>query len=293
MKRNKRKIKIVAAIAVSLAILCLVFGTFDKDAKPNDDNIIIESTVASDANQDSESQLPSSDKLDSVLDNLKDKIKEEITENKNNSSNDNSSSISLSNIPEFNGKAYIAINNNEPSFTKSEITNKSFEKYSNLDSLGRCGVVYACLGKETMPARDEERGSISNVYPSGWKQAKYDTVDGKYLYNRCHLIGWQLSAENANKKNLITGTRYFNTEGMLPFENIVADYIYETGNHVMYRVTPIYNGNELVARGVQIEAYSVEDEGDGIYFNVYCYNNQPGITINYSTGASWLSDPKR
>ena len=138
-----------------------------------------------------------------------------------------------------------------------------------------------------MPKPDEERGSISSVKPSGWVQAQYDCVSGKYLYNRCHLLGWQLSAENANKRNLITGTRYMNTEGMLPFENMVADYIRETNNHVAYRVTPIYDGNDLVARGVQMEAYSVEDEGEGICFNVFCYNVQPGVKIDYSTGRSW------
>ena len=184
--------------------------------------------------------------------------------------------------------AYEVLNNNTPYFTESEITTKSYEFYSELDSLDRCGVVMACVGRDLMPT--DERGSISSVTPSGWVQAKYDTalVDGGYLYNRAHLIGWQLTGENANERNLITGTRYFNVEGMLPFENMVADYIKETGNHVMYRVTPDFQGNNLVATGVTMEAYSVEDDGDGVQFCVYVYNYQPGIIIDYATGKSRL-----
>ncbi len=189
-------------------------------------------------------------------------------------------------IPAYSGKPYVVINNNIPSFSSAELTTVGYERYRALDSYGRCSVALASCGKEIMPKEDEERGSISNVYPSGWKQAKYDGISGSYLYNRCHLIGWQLSAENANRKNLITGTRYLNTEGMLPFENMVADYIRETGNHVAYRITPVFEGNNLLASGVQMEAYSVEDDGEGICFNVYCYNVQPGIKIDYSTGAS-------
>ena len=195
--------------------------------------------------------------------------------------------IDVFDVPAFSGSPYVAINNNVPGFSDSEITDKSYETYGALDSLGRCTVAYACLGKDIMPT--EERGSIGQVKPSGWHTVKYDCVDGKYLYNRCHLIGFQLSGENANTKNLITGTRYMNVDGMLPFENMVADYIKETNNHVMYRVTPVFDGNNLVASGVQIEAYSVEDEGDGICFNVYCYNNQPGVEIDYSDGSSKLS----
>lgn len=190
-------------------------------------------------------------------------------------------------------EAFITLNDNVPYFTDDEkATTKAYEKYSELDSLGRCGVVIACIGRELMPKADEERGSISSVTPSGWEQAKYDTklIDGGYLYNRAHLIGWQLTAENANERNLITGTRYFNVDGMLPFENLVADYIKETGNHVMYRVTPDFEGNNLVATGVTMEAYSVEDNGDGIQFCVYVYNFQPGILIDYSTGKSRLDD---
>lgn len=192
-------------------------------------------------------------------------------------------------IAPYSGTPYIVLNANNPNFAEADITKASYEFYSELDSLGRCGYTIACVGKDIMPTEDRE--SISSVKPSGWINKEYDSklVDGRYIYNRCHLIGFQLTGENANKLNLITGTRYMNVDGMLPFENMVADYVKETGNHVMYRVTPIYVGNNLVASGVQMEAYSVEDDGDGISFNVYVYNVQPGITINYATGDNWLS----
>lgn len=183
-------------------------------------------------------------------------------------------------------KPYAEVNDNVPQFTEEQITTESFESYSDLDDLGRCGPAIACIGKDIMPT--EERGAIGQVKPSGWQMAKYDIVDGKYLYNRCHLIGYQLSGENANEKNLITGTRYMNMEGMLPFENMVAAYIEETDNHVMYRVTPIFTENNLLADGVQMEAFSVEDNGKGISFNVFVYNMQPGIEINYLDGTSKL-----
>ena len=182
-------------------------------------------------------------------------------------------------------EAYIKVNGNVPLFSDEEKkTAAAFESYSDLDALGRCGVAFACVGKETMPT--EERGPIGSIKPSGWHSEKYDFVDGKYLYNRCHLIGYQLTAENANEKNLITGTRYLNTKGMLPFENMVADYVKETGNHVLYRVTPVFEGKNLVASGVYMEAYSVEDDGDGICFYVYVFNRQPGVKIDYLTGDS-------
>ena len=180
---------------------------------------------------------------------------------------------------------YIKVNGNVPRFSEEEKKNAAaFESYSDLDALGRCGVAFACVGKETMPT--EERGPIGSIKPSGWHSVKYDFVDGKYLYNRCHLIGYQLTAENANEKNLITGTRYLNTKGMLSFENMVADYVKETGNHVLYRVTPVFEGKNLVASGVYMEAYSVEDDGDGICFYVYVFNRQPGVKIDYLTGDS-------
>ncbi|MCI8647812.1 MAG: DNA/RNA non-specific endonuclease [Firmicutes bacterium] len=193
----------------------------------------------------------------------------------------------LENIPDYSGEPYIAINDNEPDFEEEDFTEESFETYSELDSLGRCGEAFANIGRDLMPS--EKRGSIGQVKPSGWKTVKYDFVDGKYLYNRCHLIGYQLTAENANERNLITGTRYMNVQGMLPFENMVADYIKETGNHVLYRVRPVFEGDNLVASGVQMEAESVEDQGESISFNVYVYNNQQGVDINYATGESALS----
>lgn len=194
----------------------------------------------------------------------------------------------LSSIPKYSGSPYVAVNDNNPYFKKSDYTTKSFENYAPLDSLGRCGVAYANIGKDIMPT--EERGSIGMVKPSGWHSIRYENVEGKYLYNRCHLIGYQLSAENANTSNLITGTRYLNIQGMLPFENMVADYVKATDNHVLYRVTPIFEGNNLLASGVLMEGYSVEDDGDGICYNVYCYNVQPGIKIDYATGDSEAED---
>ncbi len=193
-------------------------------------------------------------------------------------------SDSVKDVPEFSGQAYVVINDGQPEFTEEDMTVQAYEYYSPLDMLGRCGYAMACLGQELMPT--EERGTIGQVKPSGWQTVKYDFVDGKYLYNRCHLIGFQLAGENANEQNLITGTRYLNTEGMLPFENEVAQYIEDTANHVLYRVTPVYDGSNLLARGVQIEALSVEDGGAGICFNIYCYNNQPGVVIDYRTGES-------
>ena len=199
---------------------------------------------------------------------------------------------SVEGIPDYSGKPYVVLNDNKPDFKIAEITDTSYEFYSELDFLARCGYTMACIGKDLMPTEDRE--SISSVKPSGWVNVKYDTelVDGGYIYNRCHLIGFQLTGENANKQNLITGTRYMNVDGMLPFENMVADYVRETENHVMYRVTPIFVGNNLLASGVRLEAYSVEDNGEGVCFHVFVYNVQPGITINYATGENWLSGEK-
>ena len=196
-------------------------------------------------------------------------------------------SFNLDDIPEFDGKTpYVIINNNEPNFPEEDFNSNSFEEYSELDSLGRCGVAYANVSKDTMPT--EARGEISKVKPTGWHTVKYDCVEGKYLYNRCHLIGYQLTAENANKQNLITGTRYLNVDGMLPFENQVAEYVKQENGHVLYRVTPIFKENNLVANGVQMEAESVEDKGEKVKFNVYAYNVQPNIKIDYLTGNSEL-----
>ena len=188
-------------------------------------------------------------------------------------------------IPEYSGNPYVELNGNLPYFTDEELSTTAFELYSELDSLGRCGAGYANICKEIMPT--EERGSIGMVKPTGWHTVKYDCIADRYLYNRCHLIGYQLAGENANEKNLITGTRYLNVDGMLPFENEVADYVNDTDNHVLYRVTPVFSGDNLLASGVIIEAKSVEDNGAGVQFNVYCYNVQPGISIDYTTGESW------
>ena len=196
-----------------------------------------------------------------------------------------------SGIPEYSGAPSVAINDNKPQFSSDEITTSSFESYGALDKLGRCTTATACIGKDLMPT--EERDSIGMVKPTGWKQNKYPGLvdsDPPYLYNRCHMIGYQLTGENANEKNLITGTRYMNVEGMLPYENKVAEYIKSTGNHVMYRVTPVFEGNNLLCSGVQIEAYSVEDKGKGISFNVYCYNVQPGVVIDYKDGSNKLDE---
>lgn len=195
-----------------------------------------------------------------------------------------SNDFSLANIPEYSGNAYIAVSGNQPHFTESDFASEAFEDYSELDSLGRCGIAFALLGTETMPT--EERGYIGSVRPSGWQLRKYDFIEGKYLYNRCHLIGFQLAGENSNEKNLITGTRYLNISGMLPFENQVADYIKQTDNHVLYRVTPHFRADELLAYGVQIEAASFEDYGEELSFNVFCYNVQPGVSIDYADGES-------
>ncbi len=185
-------------------------------------------------------------------------------------------------IPEYSGSPYVVINNNKPYFKDYEIIDGSFEFYANLDEFGRCDVAFASVGKDIMPT--EKRKSISSVIPTGWENEKYDFVDGGYVYNRCHLIGFQLTGENANKRNLITGTRYLNVEGMLPFENMVDDYVDDTNNNVLYRATPVFAGNNLVADGVLLEAYSVDDNGDGITFCVYCYNVQPNVFIDYLTG---------
>lgn len=195
------------------------------------------------------------------------------------------SDISMETIPEYDGEPYVVIDDNEPNFMEEELQPEAYETYGTLDALGRCSIAEASIGEGLMPT--EKRGAIGQVKPTGWHTVKYDMVEGKYLYNRCHLIGYQLTAENANEKNLITGTRYMNTEGMLPFENMVADYIKETGNHVMYRVTPVFEGENLVASGVQMEAESVEDQGADLSFNVYVYNVQPGVEIDYKTGESW------
>lgn len=200
-------------------------------------------------------------------------------------------SYELTDIPAYAGNSFVILDDNKPAFSKKDRERTdAFETYSDLDELGRCGVAYANICKELMPT--EERGAIGMVKPTGWHTVKYDNVEGKYLYNRCHLIGYQLAGENANEKNLITGTRYLNVTGMLKFEDQVADYVNETDHHVLYRVTPVFEGDNLVASGVEMEAYSVEDKGEGVSFHVFLYNVQPGITIDYATGESWLDNSK-
>ncbi len=275
MKMNKKWISISAV----LLTLLLMLGACVPD-----------STLPDGESTEAEITLSSSEETDTETDKATDKETEKKPEPQ-------SPALSVgagkakpadpSKLPAYSGKAYTAVDGNIPNFSSAELTVSSYEKYSEFDYLGRCGVTVASIGRDLMPT--EDRGSIGSVKPTGWQTVKYDSVDGKYLYNRCHLIGFQLTGENANVKNLITGTRYMNVDGMLPFENMVADYIKETGNHVAYRATPIFEGSNLLASGVQIEAYSIEDEGDGICFNVYCYNVQPGITINYADGSSSLA----
>lgn len=264
------KLRKTAAIAICelLAIATIFTGCASADLSGTEGAGHAAGAVV--AGEDSSGTLGSKDKVD--------KPQEDLV--------NNNSYVSLDAIPAYDGKAYVAVNNNEPFFTDSDMTTTAFENYSDLDSLGRCGVAYANICKDIMPT--EERGKIGMIKPSGWHTVKYDVIKDRYLYNRCHLIGYQLAGENANPKNLITGTRYLNVEGMLPFENLVADYVNNTGNHVLYRVTPMFSGSNLVANGVLIEAKSVEDNGGGILFNVYCYNVQPGVGINYENGDSWL-----
>lgn len=276
-KKNKYKFAKIAVIAILIGVF--VMNNIDEIKR----------------------RLPSepSIKKKAVKETATEKVKETETVNPNErnkmSQADNSvNSVDLNQIPDFDGETtFVAINNNVPTFSdedKAKARSGSFEYYSELDSLGRVGVAYANLGKETMPQKGEKRGAIGRVKPSGWQSLKFESVDGKYLYNRSHLIGWQLSAENDNEKNLATGTRFFNVDGMLPFENLVADYIKNTGNHVLYRVTPIFEGDELVMRGLQMEAYSVEDDGAGVSYNVFVYNAQPGIYIDYLTGMATSTD---
>ena len=197
--------------------------------------------------------------------------------------------VSVDQIPAYSGEPFVILANNVPAFQEKDYVTESYEFYDDLDAMNRCTYTMACIGPDLMPT--EDRGDIGMIRPTGWVTAKFDFVDGKYLYNRCHLIGFQLTGENANERNLITGTRYMNVDGMLPFENMVADYIKETGNHVLYRVVPIFEGENLVASGVTMEAWSVEDDGEGICFHVYVYNVQPGVEIDYATGESWLAAP--
>ena len=264
--KNKQTEKIISTLII--IILIIASWVINKQENNNAENQINETNITTEQTQTIEKVNTN------TTQNLSSKTQKENT--------GENTKYNLSNIPEYTDTIYTEINNNIPYFEEKEHTTKAFENYSQLDNLKRCGVAYANICKEIMPT--EKRGDISDVKPTGWKQAKYD---GKFLYNRCHLIGYQLAGENANELNLITGTNYFNVEGMLPFENKVAEYIDKNNkNHVLYRVTPDFKGDNKVASGVEMEAYYVEDNGQGVSFNVYVYNIQPGITINYQTGES-------
>lgn len=273
-----------AALTLLLALSMLVGCSLSVDISDAPNREYTESTVSIKTEQGSSAENPAaSTELDPKSDTTAtDGVLSGDNEQNGVHSDDIGAEFDFSALPPYSGEPYISVCGGDPDFSEDEITSVSYEYYSELDALGRCGVCIASVGQDIMPT--EKRGSIGQVKPTGWHTVKYDFVDGKYLYNRCHLIGFQLTGENANKRNLITGTRYLNVDGMLPFENMVADYVKETGNHVMYRVTPIFVGDELLARGVHIEAESVEDGGDGIMFNVFCYNVQPGVVLDYATG---------
>ena len=273
-----------AALTLLLALSMLVGCSLSVDISDAPNREYTESTVSIKTEQGSSAENPTaSTELDPKSDTTAaDGVLSGDNEQNGAHSDDIGAEFDFSALPPYSGEPYISVCGGDPDFSENEITSVSYEYYSELDALGRCGVCIASVGQDIMPT--EKRGSIGQVKPTGWHTVKYDFVDGKYLYNRCHLIVFQLTCENANKRNLITGTRYLNVEGMLPFENMVADYVKETENHVMYRVTPIFVGDELLARGVHIEAESVEDGGDGIMFNVFCYNVQPGVVLDYATG---------
>lgn len=273
-----------AVLTLLLALSMLVGCSLSVDISDAPNREYTESTVSIKTEQGSSAENPTaSTELDPKSDTTAtDGVLSGDNEQNGAHSDDIGAEFDFSALPPYSGEPYISVCGGDPDFSEDEITSVSYEYYSELDALGRCGVCIASVGQDIMPT--EKRGSIGQVKPTGWHTVKYDFVDGNYLYNRCHLIGFQLTGENANKRNLITGTRYLNVEGMLPFENMVADYVKETGNHVMYRVTPIFVGDELLARGVHIEAESVEDGGDGIMFNVFCYNVQPGVVLDYATG---------
>ena len=310
----KQKGKIL--LCLSLALIMMLSFTACKDdielnySNPMDENSSGTSSIVfidDDRNEDVSSGLEQNDHTEQIESAGGTSSKVNNNNNNNNINNNNTTSkqpttntvkpvgkgkftpVKLSDLPGFNGSKYYVVSGNIPNFSVAELTTKSYEKYSELDSLGRVGPAIASLSKDTMPAAGEARGDISSVKPTGWIQGKYSIVPSSWLYNRSHLIAWQLSAENANKQNLMTGTQFFNQSCMKTWENMVADYIKETGNHVAYRVTPIFEGSNLLAHGVQMEAYSIEDGGKGICFNIFIYNVQEGITINYATGANSLA----
>ncbi len=290
MKKNQKTTLLVISL---IAVLALLFGCPKSDVPPSTgitEAQTREETVLSETKDQGKTETKE-DPLPGIPDGTPDTTAKTENPEASTVGAGKEVSLSVSDIPPFSGTPYAIIQNNVPNFSAKELKSKGYESYSSLDALGRTRGAIASVGKDTIPKEGEKRGSISSIRPSGWVQAQYDHISGKYLYNRCHLIGWQLSAENANARNLITGTKYLNVSGMLPFENMVADYIKETGNHVAYRITPIYDGDNLLPYGVEMEAYSVEDSGEGISFHIFCYNVQPGVHLNYADGSSSLPAP--
>lgn len=286
-KHNRPQKRLITQLSLWLALLLAFTGCAESTVTPQDNTYAIEqlATIPSELLEASETAV-SEPESGQPQENASDtQESQQVTSATDVPTGEGTSAFSLREIPAYSGTPYTEVNGNQPYFTEEELTTQSFETYSELDSLGRCGVAYANVGQDLMPT--EPRGEIGAVKPTGWHLVKYDNVDGKYLYNRCHLIAYMLAAENANPQNLITGTRYLNVQGMLPFETKVCDYVKNTGNHVLYRVTPIFDGDNLLADGVLMEAYSVEDAGEGISFCVFAYNVQPGIGIDYATGDNW------
>lgn len=287
MKHNRPQKRLITQLSLWLALLLAFTGCAESTVTSQDNTYAIEqlATIPSELLEASETAV-SEPESGQPQENASDtQESQQVTSATDVPTGEGTSAFSLREIPAYSGTPYTEVNGNKPYFTEAELTTQSFETYSELDSLGRCGMAYANVGQDLMPT--EPRGEIGAVKPSGWHLVKYDNVDGKYLYNRCHLIAYMLATENANPQNLITGTRYLNVQGMLPFETKVCDYVKNTGNHVLYRVTPIFDGDNLLADGVLMEAYSVEDAGEGICFCVFAYNVQPGIGIDYATGDNW------
>lgn len=287
MKHNRPQKRLITQLSLWLALLLAFTGCAESTVTSQDNTYAIEQPAAIpsellEASENTASEPESGQPQENASDTQE---SQQVTSATDVPTGEGTSAFSLREIPAYSGTPYTEVNGNQPYFTEEELTTQSFETYSELDSLGRCGVAYANVGQDLMPT--EPRGEIGAVKPTGWHLVKYDNVDGKYLYNRCHLIAYMLAAENANPQNLITGTRYLNVQGMLPFETKVCDYVKNTGNHVLYRVTPIFDGDNLLADGVLMEAYSVEDAGEGISFCVFAYNVQPGIGIDYATGDNW------
>ena len=286
MRHHGKTVKIINIGLVWLALLLMITGCAESteiSQNPSDITAQAIATIPSELLEQPETATSTESPKTTIP--AEDEPDQPVTDTIPTEASVTTSAFSLQDVPAYSGTPYTEINDNHPYFTEADITTESFENYSELDSLGRCGVAYANIGQNLMPT--EPRGEIGSVKPTGWHLVKYDNVDGKYLYNRCHLIAYMLAAENANPLNLITGTRYLNTQGMLPFETQVCDYVKNTGNHVLYRVTPIFEGDNLLANGVLMEAYSVEDSGAGIQFCIFAYNVQPGIGIDYATGDNW------